>query len=233
MYLQLKTTPREFRQKVLQALCIEMNKAMRGIVKKILPDFKKVIQECFISTPAYDSLLSGKLRGAFGFPNGTEVKFVNALLKAIVEDIEIIPLKCYTNGTQIAGGLQINVVRSTLENILNSEFASHTVSTNDKSWAFLTSPIPQSFNIPWMEWLLVDGDKVQVMNFAYIFKFAGRSAHGIMAPTKNQSKFFSMSRVDPQFAGVINDNWITRTLEDFQGFIELRLAEILERELTK
>jgi hypothetical protein len=232
MYLELQDTNAEFRMKILQGLCTEMNKAMRGIVKRIEPDFKRVIDTCFTVTETYSSLLSGKLRGAFGFPNGTETRFVQAIMKAIKDDMHIVPLRCFTNGTQIAGGIQVNFVASTLENILNSPLASHTVQSQH-NYAFLTGPTAQSFKIPWMEWLLVEGDKIQVMDYSYIFKFAGRSAHGIMVPTKKPGNFFSVARVGPQFAGVVNNNWITRTLDDFSNYIEARWSDILERELTR
>lgn len=220
LYFQLTQSQPEIQKIVYEALCKEMNKHFRGMAAKLKPQFQKVVTSIFEKTETYESLLSGELRGEFGFPSGTETRAVKAILKAIKDDLWVGFNKFTTNGNTIEGGITVFLVKATLEELFKEPEASHRVVANVDGYTSF-------FDIPWLEWLLVDGDRVIIQDYTFIHKFAGRSAHGIMAATKKPQYFY---RVHPGYAGTINDNWVTRTLDDYMVEFAQAWGEILMKE---
>ena len=78
--------------------------------------------------------------------------------------------------------------------------------------------------MPWLDWLITEGDKPIVKGYKYVNDVIGRSGQGIMKQQNGESW-----RVPPEFAGDINDNFITRALDE-PAFIS-RLTAIIKNAL--
>lgn len=80
--------------------------------------------------------------------------------------------------------------------------------------------------IDWLTWLLFGGVEVVVEDYKVLYKAGrGRSEMGIMAGPNGYFTF----EVDPQYAGTINDNWVTRTLEENRLTVYNEIYEFIKK----
>lgn len=231
---QLKESQGEFNILLMEALAKELNRELKKLPKKLTKPFQESVANVFRETDIFDSLLYGELRGMFGFPYATENLLVGSILTAIKDDLHIEFSEVFATSASFIGGLNVYVVKKTLQDILQAKGAEFDVDLSAKSTInsypnLLENEPITKFNIPWIKWLLLDGDKVQVSNFTFIGgEGKGRSNKGIMAATKNESRWF---RLPKEYAGTINDNWITRTLDHYVSRFEGEWSVLIQKEL--
>jgi hypothetical protein len=112
------------------------------------------------------------------------------------------------------GGLEIGVLQADFADILSLPEA---------------SIVDASGNVlPWLEWLLLRGDQIIIAGHQIQFgNFPNsRSGNAIMIEDDSQAW-----RIPPIFSGVINDNWLTRVLDQSMRVIEDLFTRIVERHL--
>lgn len=231
MHFELTADNAEFSRLIMEALAKEANKHLKKLPKKLTIPFRKSVEEVFRESHTYQQLINGELRGRFGFPNGTEAGFVGSILFAIRDDLHIDFTPVYSTSVDLYGGITIYVVKKTLEDILKANGAEFVVrSPSRKIYPNLTKDEPDRFNIKWVDWLLLQGDKIIVQDFSFVGgEGIGRSTKGVMRPTTNSSKWF---RVPPDYSGTINDNWVTRTLDHHISLFADKWGSLIEQELT-
>jgi hypothetical protein len=86
-----------------------------------------------------------------------------------------------------------------------------------------TSTEGKQVTIPWLDWLLTEGDRILVSGFSLeLGQGLGRSWGGRMveAPTGSW-------RIEPQYAGTLTDNFVTRALA------EKKLESAISKEIMK
>jgi hypothetical protein len=79
-------------------------------------------------------------------------------------------------------------------------------------------------DLNWLSWLLIDGDAIIISDYMFV---AGpfdtsRTGMGIMRQSGGAW------RVPPEFAGQINNNWITRAIDAAASEIDNTLQSILK-----
>jgi hypothetical protein len=70
--------------------------------------------------------------------------------------------------------------------------------------------------LPWLQWLLLEGNATIVRNYTVSFgpnRFS-RTGFALMRPSLQSWK------VPSEFAGTINDNWITRAIDGAESNIQ-------------
>ncbi|NCA31122.1 MAG: hypothetical protein EBS93_10465 [Chitinophagia bacterium] len=79
----------------------------------------------------------------------------------------------------------------------------------------------RGYNLPWLEWLLLEGNKIIVRKQQVEFgpNIASRTGNAIMRPS-NKSW-----RVPSEFAGTITNNWITRAIDNSES----QIYDLLDR----
>ena len=162
---------------------------------------------------AYVSLMGGELLGELGVPG--VASRLDAILNTIKESCEVESTPLMQAGNIITGGLVVKMVRSEFLDILALPEATYTTA--------------QGTDIPWLNWLLLQGDKIIVMGFDIKSGLRGQERH------KSRTKLAIMIpgrgwKVPSEFSGVIEDNFITRAFNASE--VEALLFEIIKEEIT-
>lgn len=209
--LQLIDSDSQIRSKILDAirdyLQPAFDKAQRAL-QTIIPNKTKAV---LMGEPEYNSLLSGQLRSELGVPDAASR--IESLFTAWTSSMVIrsTPLRISSRG--VTGGFSIDMIRSDFSDILSL------------SAATITDDISGSV-IPWLQWLLLDGSKILIRDYAVQFGPNSRSRTGnaIMISSEKQNW-----RVPSEFAGTVNNNWITRAIDRLDPI----LLNDIEKELEK
>lgn len=197
---------------VLHEICKIGNAIFPSLAGQIRRNIASEFPSVFELSPEYKSLENGILQGEFGFKDSEAKSKLNAITKQLAKSTQVdyTPLK--VRGKSITGGFTISAFQADFADILT---LSEAFQTTDKG-----------VMLPWLEWLLLFGNKVVI--FDYYFqpgKFpTSRSGQGIMV--FNNKAYW---RVPPQFSGTVTNNWITRTVSAYLTDIEF----IVERALKK
>lgn len=196
----------------MNAMVRELNIMLSRSRDDILSRVKLETRLYLYSTPTYKSLIKGDLRKEFGFYQGSETMMVKPIIDELVSQIflEYIPLKF--TGSKYETTFKLKIFEKDLKKILG---------------------IPQSeiitekgYVLPWLEWLLIEGNAVIVFDYNVAFTNKGRSGGAIMVKGGGSWK------VPDKFSGTKSDNWITRSIQDIDNYHKL-LSKIIEEELVK
>jgi hypothetical protein len=200
----------DLKKYILDNLSKAINKTLFTNLNTIEKNISSIIIQSIKQQPEYTSLKSGILRHEFGLAN---TGVVDAIL-AELENIQIKIIRPNVKGDAIEASFIINMIKSNFEDILSSSYASYTTEKGS--------------NIEWLRWLLVEGHNSVVIGYKYIPKISPRSrtSKGIMINSES-----SVYRVSPQFAGTIEDNWITRGLDDALPEIQAYINRTVEQSL--
>jgi len=210
--LSLIDSDNQIKSKILDSIREHLNQAFqkaRSILAKKIPlEVYKVI----VSEPEYQSLISGKLRYEFGIPESAQKvnQIVDLWTRNVVVDVT--PITLGAGG--LRGGFSINMIKDNYEDVLTSDDA---IVVDQLSQAVL----------PWLEWLLLYGDKIIVRNYTVQVGPSPYSRTGlaIMKPSKESW------RVPPEFAGTTTNNWVTRALEKLDDTIPNMIQQEIENQI--
>lgn len=173
---------------------------LRDVVAKLLRQTEEFKQLAYNQSP------SG-LASQLGLPANQALHIMETIVDSVVDGLNI----SFTNSGN-SYSVVLSFVNSNLNHLLNLPEASH--------------------DIPWLSWFLTEGDKILVTGHKIVidygntgkFKKWSRSGHSLMTKLKRGGSW----RVPPEYAGTINHNWITRTLEDNYDEIGRSLEDIIE-----
>ena len=153
----------------------------------ITQEISNFLYDAFLNSDTYKSLQNGELRAEFGLSDFQLNSLYEVIYDIIGVSTEIIPS---ANKKQF---LKLNITFID-ENFDPTTTGYFVTKKNDK--------------IHWLYWLLYEGTSTVVPDHFVLFKQgAGRSGMAVMI-----QKSGSSYSVDPDFAGVDGDNWITRTI---------------------
>jgi hypothetical protein len=93
----------------------------------------------------------------------------------------------------------MSLIRSDFADVLSSDFS-------------IVVDAARGYNLQWLEWLLLDGNKVIVPKHEVIFRNSRFSRTGAALMKESTQSW----RVPSQFSGTITDNWITRAIDSAQ-----------------
>lgn len=204
--------------KIVYAVQKNMNKRFRTIIPQIKSEIKPKISNIILNqlnkSDTVQSLLSGKLKDDFGlFGNVAKVTLTNIIIE-ISEGIEL-----NIESSQKSG----SIITTTLDILPYSDF--------DKIISVAGGSFPSmGGNVDWLEWLLTRGTQVVIGDY-WIFPYAkGKTRSGGNSIMKMiESKPRRPFRVDPNYAGTIEDNFITRAVESVRDDISKVLLEAVDR----
>jgi hypothetical protein len=189
--IKLVDSKAQFARAVNKALSEELNNNLKKNKDRALKQVKSLIPAWIEEQPEIQSILDqgvfGSLNAQFGFIVGTAPEAVSAIVSAVSESVfvEFGQVK-----SDLSGGITFYFQPDTFSNLLSLPQASIPA---------LTGPLP------WLEWLLTRGSTTIVSGYSYNPDDSGRSGGGTM-------RLGSAWRVPPQFAGTIEDNFISRAL---------------------
>lgn len=204
--------------KIIYALQRDVVKKFKKIIPQIKSEIKPKISSIVLDklkqSDTVQSLLSGKLKDDFGlFGNVVNVTIKNIIDK-ISEGIEL-----NIDFSQKSG----SIVTTTLDILPYSDFP--------KIASVAGASFPSAGgNVDWLEWLLARGTQVVIGDY-WIFPYAkGRTRSGGTSIMKMiESKPRQPFRVDPNYAGTLTDNFITRAIESTKDDVSKVLLESVNR----
>lgn len=206
---------RSMKQKIVNAVSSRIKNVFTKSKKRIERRLVAVSPELFKQTDTYYSLISGDLNHEFGFYSGTAQPKVDAVLEAISKIVQVRITTPVVKGERLEGSIEVFFDAGELEAIF------------DMSEAKIVTE--KGFVINWLEWLLTRGNEIVVVGFFYkaIAADKSRSGLGIMVESKAGKTY----KVPTQYAGTINDNWITDSL--FDDRLVKEYSKIIKEEVER
>lgn len=204
--LNLLENSKEIEQKILRAMLPEVISLMNSGMAKLRTNLPIIIRNAIIATPEYDSLALGKLRYEFGIDN------VDSKLASLVSvwstNIQYTYQAPSIVSNRIKSTFSANMIKADFSDVLYTDFAA-VVDT------------VRGYTLPWLEWLLLEGNKTIVRNYEVVMgpNRASRTGFALMKPARKSWK------VPSEFAGTRNDNWITRAIDAAESNIQKLLDE--------
>jgi len=174
------------------AIAEEMNKRIKTNSKRFATHLKQSIRAWLVSQPEMVSLQTEgspfSLHAQFGLLPGQGHTAADAIIDAVAQSIEI---KAVPFTKNLKGRVEIAVQPKDFRAVLG--IPQGTVLT-DKGAV-----------LEWLNWLLFEGDRVIIIGYEYTPDGGGRSGGGTMTGGVGW-------RIHPNFAGTVDDNFITRAL---------------------
>jgi hypothetical protein len=196
--IQITETTSSVSAKVLFEVVEQVDKRMRAAAPQINLLVGELIEAKIRATPHVKSLISGQLRADFGLNIGEAEEAIDSLLFVVKRSVKV-NLGIKNRGTlgNMAWSMSVSILPEGFSDVL-------------KGIGAYKSPRSGEF-IPWMEWLLTKGTTVIYDDFFVAkgeFK-TSRSGFALMFPSGKSSRLF---RVEPQFSGTAEDNFVVNTI---------------------
>ena len=207
-------------KKILRALRLEVNEKLKLALPGIVTRIKSLTYDFLISTPEYNALINGPLVGQFGFYKGTQEGKVRAIIDELVEQVyvEHIVSNRITSKGNFSGGIKLSIIDAGFKNVMEMNEA-HIITE-------------KGVDLPWLEWLLVKGDKIIIDT--HYFRPGGyrrsRSGRGLMYENIETSKYW---RVPPEYKGTLRNNWFTRAILGHADVFLVYASYIIEEEIKR
>lgn len=193
---------------ILDIVASRLTQSFQRAVPRIQSRISEAAAEALRSSPEYSSLLNDRLRGELGVIDAAPV--LEQVVANIQQGILVTNLGVRRSGEALEGGLKIEAIKGDYSEVLGVSGASFTSEGG--------------FEIPWLRWLTLEGDRVLIGDFHFSAGFSPRSRTGLGVMARKGTW-----RVPPEFAGDAEDNWITRA---FIASID-QFASILQEEIER
>lgn len=200
----IKESNNELERRALASSQEKIKQIFQKAKVKIHAEVINLVVEALSSSPEIKSLQSGKLRSDFGLPDDVTQEVIYAIANSTYvyfRDFQF--TKANVNNI-----LSIYIQPADFKNLLNSDFA---MVQTDKGQS-----------LPWLRWLLLEGDAI-IINQYHVSSGSyptSRTGEAIMVPK-------GVFKVDSNFSGTAEDNFITRALDRY----EERISEIVRNNL--
>lgn len=221
--MQINFNFTDFDRKLTRKLAAEWNARYAYNIERMQGEVQQIIAKYLKQTTTFRSLENGRLAGEFGLEESTRSSKLDTIVDRISKLVEI-RRKVLTRrdwrylllkNTIIDAAVTINIIPSNMSWV------------SDIEEGFFETEKGEIIN--WLEWLLLEGEEPQVFNFVFVKGFTeySRSGKGIMVRSRRDWA------VPPAFSGVEGDNWITRTLEDYQAEIKDDISFVLVKGISE
>ena len=211
IFTRIKDNLSAIKTKVNQAIASEMNRRIIRRKKRAERKIKSLISGWIYEQPEIQSLLDqgtpGSLNAAFGLPPGDPEVSVDMIVETIKSSIDVLFTKVDKN---LAGGIKFTMSPNLLVKLLRLDEG------------FVTTEEGQDLH--WLDWLLTKGDSMVISGYRYVPKDdKGRSGGGYMRKRGS----FSVFRVNPEFSGTVDDNFVTRALSGRESQMSSILIDLV------
>lgn len=189
------------------AIAKSINELISKKKRKVEAKLRRAVRFWITATPEMQSLMEkgipNSLNSQFGLRNIDAKGAVEAIVSSIVNSAEI---KISKINNKLTGKIEFNFQPSDLRNLLGLS-EGHVVTEKGQ-------------DLHWLDWLLTKGNSTVIIGYTYSTSGDGRSGVGSM---KKGGSF----RVNPQFSGTVNNNFITRSLVSREQKVISILSEVL------
>jgi hypothetical protein len=206
--MKLVKSNKQIEKLMVEALAREGRYALKNASRRIKTRVKNIVYDAINDCPEMTELsdYNGKLRLDFGLTSDP----TPAIIKGIVDSVFVEVRKIIPSGGKLKGGITIGIQPVGAANLFSLSEA--------------VQEIEAGGYIPWLRWLLFEGDRVIIQDYGVEYKLgAGRTGGARMI---EEAPPF---RVDPRYSGTIESNFITRALYPFIPAINQTIRQELTR----
>lgn len=202
--LKLLDSNSQIYKSIVEALLPQVNKYMLEVVKNLKTTIPPIIEQSIRNSPEYESILVGQLKYELGIPD--PYSKLDGIIKIWLNNIEYNYVKPILSNNIIKTSFSVNMIKSDFSDVLSTDFA-------------LVSDNIRNYDLPWLQWLLLDGRKTIVPEQEVVFgqNKASRTGFAVMRPSNKSWK------VPAFYSGTIGNNWITRAIDSSSPQIETAL----------
>jgi hypothetical protein len=193
---------------IINALLPDIRRYFTNISNKLTRIIPDIVIKAIIAQPEYQALLNGQLQYELGIPD--PAARLSEILETIKSGQSINIQAPQLTGNRISAKLTFGMVKKDFSDLLSLGAA--TINTE------------KGVQLNWLEWLLVQGDTVIISNYDFILGPSpySRTGMGIMRERSGGSW-----RVPPEYAGTVNNNWITRAIDSAAQSIDQTITNII------
>jgi len=214
--LQITESIDSFEKKVLKAMREELNNLLPPLKDKIEISIKNRTDVFFLQTKEAQALINGPLNQHFGIPQGEAAVKVGSIIRTISNSIEVTFNRVSVNGKSLRGGFTVGVLVNDFSDVLANPES--TVTTDDGQV------------LPWLQWLLIEGDRIIIKDYEIAF---GRYRNSRAGGAIMKKKTGGIWRVPPEYSGTVRKNWLTRAILDASDAYIDMVGAVIETELSK
>jgi len=223
---QVLTPDRELISIISKKAEILINAELEANIKSLESSFKKLVEKALRGSPTYNDIINGDLHGHLGLvdPQGAMDAIITEIVKNIRVDLETVRFKKIGGKNQPA--ISVFLLRGDYENLLELPTSQYISKTRLSAISFAKSGGHGYFRrrpfftgdehvIPWLKWLLYDGQRILVEDYTVIFGDFGklRVSRSKKALMRQSVKGWSMPA---EHDGTEQDNFITRAFDSVE-----------------
>jgi len=201
-------TNSEINTMILEIMADHINDTLNIAMPKITTEIKELVAVSLREEPEYQSLLSGRLKAEFGL---SDTNMVDNIIDKLVSTIDVSRSTVSYNKIGLVGGFTITMMKSDdMNGLIFTDIAS-VISNNGQ-------------HLPWLQWLLLEGNNAIVKNFDVKMGSYSQSRSGMAIMVSSRDNW----RVPPEFVGTISNNWTTRAIDRIEDKIYTLIQDIIE-----
>jgi hypothetical protein len=210
--LKLIDSEADIKNKILTSIKDSISEVFSKCISPLKDSISRAVYNAITTEPEYQSLLSGRLQYEFGISESAQR--VNEIVKLWTDHVIVEVTPVTLAGYSLKGGFSINMIQDDYSDVLSS--SSSRVVDEAKSTV-----------LPWLEWLLLYGNKIIVSNYEVQVGPSPYSRTGlaIMKPSKQNW------RVPAEFSGTSSNNWVIRALEKLDNSIPNLIQQEVEKNI--
>ena len=198
----------EINTMILEIMADHINDTLNIAMPKITTEIKELVAVSLREEPEYQSLLSGRLKAEFGL---SDTNMVDNIIDKLVSTIDVSRSTVSYNKIGLVGGFTITMMKSDdMNGLIFTDIAS-VISNNGQ-------------HLPWLQWLLLEGNNAIVKNFDVKMGSYSQSRSGMAIMVSSRDNW----RVPPEFVGTISNNWTTRAIDRIEDKIYTLIQDIIE-----
>ena len=198
----------EINTMILEIMADHINDTLNIAMPKITTEIKELVALSLREEPEYQSLLSGRLKAEFGL---SDTNMVDNIIDKLVSTIDVSRPTVSYNKIGLVGGFTITMMKSDdMNGVIFTDIAS-VISNNGQ-------------HLPWLQWLLLEGNNAIVKNFDVKMGSYSQSRSGMAIMVSSRDNW----RVPPEFVGTISNNWTTRAIDRIEDKIYTLIQDIIE-----
>jgi hypothetical protein len=199
--LKILETDKQIATSILQALVPEVDNYLKKALQNIRSSLPETIRNILYSTPEYSSLIGGQLRYEFGIPNPSSS--ITNIINIWSNNVVVAYNAPTVSNSRIKASFSVSMIRSDYADVLSSDDA-------------LVIDSLRGYQLPWLEWLLLEGNKTIISKYQVQLgpSRSSRTGYAVMKPSNKSWK------VPSEFSGTTTNNWITRAIDNAETQIE-------------
>ena len=200
-------------QSVKAKILFELREVVDRAYKKAKPRLEQKSRALILSSlkqsSTIQSLLNHQLQADFGLSPSNARRGVDDILSTVSKNINV---DFVISSSNLVGSIKLNLLPVDVSEFINLPTASY-INTGKRGG-----------EISWLEWLLTKGTEIVIDGYSVHYGDFDHSRSG-----KAEMRKRGFFRVDPDHAGTVDDNFITRAIRNLSDEIFLIIRFELER----